>query len=52
MAGFVREWKPTRPMILGQRGFFDQFTVTMSGHAQHVSVEGRLTFDLRFQPDG
>ncbi|EGD45064.1 hypothetical protein NBCG_00600 [Nocardioidaceae bacterium Broad-1] len=46
--GFFDQWKPTFPMILGQRGFLDQFTVTMSQFSQATAVEARETFDDRF----
>ena len=35
-------------MILGQVGFFDQFTVSMSRNAQAMAVEVWDTFDRRF----
>lgn len=46
--GFVSVWKPTFPMILGQRGFLDHFTVTMSRQAQLTAVEPWEVFDERF----
>lgn len=46
--GFVDSWKPTFPVLLGQAGFLDQFTVTMSHHARVTAVEGVDTFDERF----
>jgi len=33
---------------LGQRGFFDQFTVTMNRQAQTVAIEDWRAFDDRF----
>jgi hypothetical protein len=46
--GLVSQWKPTFPVILGQRGFFDQFTVTMNRQAQTVAIEDWRAFDDRF----
>ena len=45
--GFVDHWRPTFAMILGQRGFFDQFTVTMSQFARYSAVDHRDEFDRR-----
>lgn len=46
--GFVSQWRPTWPVLLGQSGFFDQFTVTMSRHAQSLAIDGWEHFDSRF----
>jgi hypothetical protein len=46
--GFVDQWKPTFPMLLGQHGFFDQFTVTMSHFAFQTAIEPRAVFDERY----
>jgi len=46
--GLVSQWKPTFPVILGQRGFFDEFTVTFGRQAQTVAVEEWAAFDDRF----
>jgi len=46
--GFLDEWRPTFPMILGQRGFLDEFTVTTSQFARMTAVEAREEFDHRF----
>jgi len=46
--GFIHHWKPTFQMIVGQHGFFDEFTVTMSSLAQVTAVEQRDEFDSRF----
>lgn len=46
--GFVSRWRPPWPMIVGQVGFIDTFTVTMSRHAAEVVVESIETFDARF----
>lgn len=44
----MNEWKPTFPVILGQRGFLDRFTVTLNRQAQMVAVEDWDAFDRRF----
>jgi hypothetical protein len=46
--GFFDEWRPTFAMILGQRGFFDQFTVTMNLFSLQTAVEPLEEFDSRF----
>jgi Aspartyl protease len=46
--GFVQHWRPTWPMIVGQTGFFDQFTVTMSRFSQFTAIEAREEFDDHF----
>jgi Aspartyl protease len=46
--GFLKQWRPTWPMLVGQVGFFDHFTVTMSRFALHTSVEPLRVFDERF----
>jgi hypothetical protein len=46
--GFVHTWRPTWPILLGQVGFFDMFTVTTSRLAQQVAVEAGDEFDRRF----
>jgi hypothetical protein len=46
--GFPHTWRPMWPMLLGQRGFFDRFTVTMSRLSQQVAVEAEDAFDNRF----
>lgn len=46
--GFVTTWRPTWPMLLGQVGFLDRFTVTMSRQAQLTAVEKWEMFDQRF----
>jgi hypothetical protein len=46
--GFVDRWRPTFVMILGQWGFFDQFTVTMSSYALQTAIEPLEEFDTRF----
>lgn len=46
--GFVDQWRPTWPMLVGQIGFFDKFTVTMSRVAQLVAIEPGEEFDGRF----
>jgi hypothetical protein len=46
--GFFDNWKPTFTVLLGQVGFLDQFTVTMSQLAKLTAVEPAPTFDERF----
>ena len=46
--GFVHHWRPTWPIIVGQVGFLDQFTVTMSRLSQYIAVEPNGSFDERF----
>lgn len=46
--GFIKAWLPLYPVILGNRGFFDQFTVSLSRFAQTTAVEPSTTFDERF----
>lgn len=46
--GFVTPWRPLYPILLGQRGFLDQFTVTISRFAQELTVESIQTYDQRF----
>jgi hypothetical protein len=46
--GVVERWRAQWPVVLGQRGFFDQFSVTMSRHAQMLAVEAANEFDRRF----
>lgn len=46
--GFVSDWDPPWPVVLGQRGFFDHFTVTVSRYAQAVAIESVGSFDERF----
>jgi hypothetical protein len=46
--GFFDSWKPTFTVLLGQVGFLDQFTVTMSQHAMLTAVEPLDVFDDRF----
>jgi hypothetical protein len=46
--GFVHHWRPTWPILVGQVGFLDQFTVTMSRLAQQVAIEAPDSFDERY----
>ena len=46
--GVVDHWKAQWPIVLGQRGFFDAFTVTMSRHAQMLAINERDRFDEQF----
>ena len=46
--GFLRSWKPTWPVLLGQTAFMRRFTVTMSRHSQALAIEDAECFDGRF----
>lgn len=46
--GFIDDWRPLYPCILGNIGFLDQFTVTVSRFAQATAVEPLEAFDDRF----
>lgn len=48
--GFIASWEPPWGLLLGQRGFFDRFTVTLNRYAQGFAVEDVEVFDERFQP--
>lgn len=49
--GFFMDWSdPPWMVVLGQCGFFDRFTVSMSRLAQRVAVAPRDDFDSRFPP--
>jgi hypothetical protein len=46
--GFPSTWRPTWQSLVGQVGFFDRFTVTMSRFAQQMAIEPLEVFDSRF----
>ena len=46
--GFLGDWEPAWPVLLGEKGFFDQFTVTMHRSARAFVVEPWEAFDQRF----
>ncbi|MBW3638948.1 MAG: retropepsin-like domain-containing protein [Actinobacteria bacterium] len=46
--GVVKHWKPTWPALLGQVGFMDQFTISMSRLAMRLAVDARDSFDRRY----
>lgn len=47
--GFFTEWKaPPWNVLLGQIGFFDQFTVTMNRESQALAITDLEDFDRRF----
>jgi hypothetical protein len=48
--GFIDNWRPLYPCILGNVGFLDQFTVTVSRFAQATAIEPVAAFDARFDP--
>ncbi|MBW3663200.1 MAG: hypothetical protein KY469_08890 [Actinobacteria bacterium] len=47
--GFFTQWEPPWGVVLGQQGFFDRFTVTMSRLALALALEDRDVFDARFE---
>lgn len=50
--GFFTEWQaPPWNVVLGQVGFFDQFTLTFSREARAVAVTALDDFDRRFPPE-
>lgn len=49
--GFTDRWRAPWPVLLGQHGFFDQFTVSMHRSAASTIVEEWGTFDQRFGVD-
>jgi len=49
--GFFTQWdSPPWMAVLGQVGFFDRFTVTMSRHSQALAVSHQEDFDERHPP--
>lgn len=46
--GFVPDWQAPFAMVLGQRGFLDQFTVTFHRGAAALAIEEWAAFDARF----
>ncbi len=46
--GFFDAWEPAWPAVVGQVGFFDRFTVTMSRVATLLAIEDWEEFDIRF----
>jgi hypothetical protein len=48
--GFIDSWEPPWGLLLGQRGFFDQFTVSLNRYAQAFAIEPVERFDDRFGP--
>jgi hypothetical protein len=46
--GFLTHWEPAWSVVLGQTGFFDQFTVTMHRSAHALVLEDWEAFDDRF----
>lgn len=45
---FLEEWEPPWPVLLGQIGFFDQFTVSMNRVARGLAVESLDVWDGRY----
>ena len=50
--GFVTPWRPLYPILLGQHGFLNQFTVTTSRTAQELTIENVAAYDDRFPQPG
>lgn len=48
--GFFDTWEPPWAVLLGQRGFFDRFTITMQRAALSLALERPSAFDERFGP--
>jgi len=46
--GVIDQWRAPWPVLLGQHGFFDRFTVNMHRSAGLVVVEEWAEFDARF----
>lgn len=46
--GFIEGWHSDGLVLLGNVGFLDRFTVTMSRFAQALAVEERNAFDERY----
>ena len=49
--GFVPDWRAPFPLVLGQIGFLDQFTVTFHRGAAALAIEAWEAFDARFGTD-
>ncbi|MCA1709912.1 MAG: hypothetical protein LC808_44175 [Actinobacteria bacterium] len=49
--GFTDKWRAPWPVLLGQHGFFDQFTVSMHRSAALTIIEEWRAFDERFGVD-
>ena len=48
--GFVDHWRASWPVVLGQRGLFDRYTVTMNRYSQALALTALDDFDRRFPP--
>jgi hypothetical protein len=46
--GFFDHWEPTWGLLLGQRGFFEEFSVTMSRYTQMMVLEPYDAMEQRF----
>jgi hypothetical protein len=46
--GFIPHWRAPFPIVVGQVGFLDQFTVTMHRGAAMLVIEAWEAFDERF----
>lgn len=47
--GFVPNWQAPFPLVVGQVGFLDQFTVTFHRGAALLAIESWEVFDARFR---
>jgi hypothetical protein len=47
--GFVPDWQAPFPLVLGQVGFLDRFTVTVHRGAAILAIEDWEVFDARFR---
>lgn len=43
-------WRPWFSVLLGQVGFLDRFTVTMSRHASALAIDDQEAFDATYDP--
>ncbi len=48
--GIVEAWKAQWPVVLGERGFFDQYTVEMMRFSQALAIHDAEEFDRRYPP--
>jgi len=46
--GFIPSWRSPFPVLLGQLGFLDAFTITVSRTAAALAVESQAVFDERY----
>jgi hypothetical protein len=46
--GFLKDWEPAWPVVLGRDGFLSRFTVTIHGAVPALAIEPYEAFDERF----